>query len=334
MPATLHDVARAAGVSHTTVSWALRDDPRISPATRDRVRQAAADLGYSPNQVARSLARGRTETIAIVSTVFSSAFESETLAGIEAEMAACHPEYSLVQYSTGGRPERSDRIHRQLLQGNRADAVICLCDPPSAALRSEWFAAGKPLVVFDEDIADCASIRGDSRAGTRLATGLLLDSGCRRPGIVISRTDAEGRPACNPGRAAVFAELCAARGLAGAALSLERFSFEAGRQLAAAIAAAGWDGVFCAAGDMVAIGIMAGCRDLGLAIPADLRLVGYDNLMVGAMVQPALTTIAQPLEEMGREAVRSCFSLLAGFPARDGLPHKTFRPDLVCRQSV
>lgn len=329
---TLHDVARAAGVSHTTVSWALRGDPRIKGSTRDKVLAAAQALGYVPNEAARCLVKGCTHTIAIVSHTFSSAFEAETLHGIEREISETRPDFTLTQYSAGGSTARAQALYEQLLRGNKADAVISLADPPGAAIHAAYIEAKKPLVVFDEDAIGMDSVHGDSALGAKLATELLLDRGCRRPGIVSSQTQENGRLKCNPGRVSTFFTLCAARGVAAQQRSIQEFRFESGQALAASIVADAWDGVFCAAGDMVAIGIMAGCRALGVRIPEDLCVVGYDDLLVSAMVQPALTTIAQPLETMGREAVRLCFS-----PPEDGVytpVTRCFTPRLIQRDSA
>ncbi|MBK9394845.1 MAG: LacI family DNA-binding transcriptional regulator [Uliginosibacterium sp.] len=329
---TLHDVARAAGVSHTTVSWALRGDPRIKPSTREKVLAAAQALGYVPNEVARCLVKGCTNTIAIVSHTFSSAFESETLRGIELEVSESHPCFTLAQYSASGSAERAQTLYEQLLRGNKADAVISLADPPSPAIHAAYVKAKKPLVVFDEDAIGMDMIHGDSALGAKLATELLLDRGCRRPGIISSQTQENGRLKCNPGRVSTFFKLCAERGVAAQQRSIHEFRFESGQALAASIVAEAWDGVFCAAGDMVAIGIMAGCRALGVRIPEDLRVVGYDDLLVSSMVQPALTTIAQPLETMGREAVRLCFNA----PAEERYTpvSRCFTPRLVQRDSA
>lgn len=330
---TLHDVAKAAGVSHTTVSWALRADKRISEKTRTQVQAAANALGYIPNEGARSLATGRTNTVAIVSPNFSSAFASEILRGIETEMEEHHTDFALVQYSTGAIAERADRIYQQLLFANRADAVVCLADSPTAMTRAAYAQSKKALVVFDEHIDDTASIRGDNRLGAVLATEHLLDSGCKVPGIVTSQVLANGRTKCDPARTTSFMHACAARGVVGKSLSLNHFHFNTGHELARTIADEGWDGVFCAAGDMVAIGIMAGCRELGVTIPSDLRIVGYDSLLVSAMVHPALTTIEQPLELMGRTAVRSCFSQLSSIGDQELPRHTVFAPRLIRRAS-
>lgn len=331
---TLHDVARAAGVSHTTVSWALRGDPRIKASTREKVLSAARTLGYVPNEVARNLVRGRTDTIAIVSHTFSSAFEAETLRGIELELNESHPDYILVQYSAGGSTDNVHALYEQILRGNRADAVISLADPPTPAVYKAYLQARKPLVVFDEEARDMNLVCGDSRLGAELATQLLLDAGCRHPGVISSRTHENGRLKCNPGRVSTFLDLCAKRGIEARQLSIRQFRFENGQAIARTIVSEGWDGVFCAAGDMVAIGILAGCRDLGVRIPQDLKVVGYDNLLVSSMVQPALTTISQPMERMGREAVRLCFDQLPTALEYYSPAVRSFTPELVRRESA
>lgn len=331
---TLHDVAKAAGVSHTTVSWALRADKRITEKTRAQVQAAAQALGYIPNEVARSLAKGRTSTVAIVSASFSSAFASEILRGIEEEMAEHHADFSLVQYSTGENPARASHVFQQLLGANRADAVICLAEPPDASTRAAFANAKKALVIFDEHIVDTASIRGDNRRGAELAVLYLLSKGCKSPGIVTSLVLANGRTKCDPERTMGFMDICMQHGIEGKSMNLHSFNFETGHDLARTIAHDKWDSVFCAAGDMVAIGIMAGCRDLGLQIPQDLRIIGYDNLLVSSMVHPALTTIEQPLEQMGRAAVHSCFNQMdtAGNPTTPNI--QTFIPRLIHRASA
>lgn len=307
---TLEDVARAAGVSHTTVSWAIRNDPRICASTRLRVQEIAQALGYVPNEAARCLATGKTRTLALVSPSFSSAYEVETLRGIEAEMATRHPDFSVVQYITGGDPGRSEQVYRKLLGGNLADAVICLADPPAKDLRQAYREAQIPLVVFDDSLEDSLVIRGDSVGGTRLAMEVLLGRGCKRPLIVASREREDGRSACNPGRVESFLELCARNRLEGQVIRVQGFHYESGYALGEEIVDARGDGIFCAAGDMVAIGILAAFRHRGLRVPEDISLVGYDDLPVSAMVDPALSTIAQPLLQMGRRAVELAFGAM------------------------
>lgn len=332
-PVTLHHVARMAGVSHTTVSMALRGDPRIKDSTREKVLEAARALAYVPNAAARSLARGRSNTVAILSSSFSAAYESETLRGIEKEMGRVLPDYRLVQYSTsGGARGDVDALLQDLLYGSRADGVICLSHPPSREVRTAWREHHKPLLVFNANLDDVPVIRGDDYKGARLAAAHLLDRGCLRPGIVHGghevRTD---RPA-DPGRRDGFLEVCAERGVEGLSMAICRYHFDEGQRMAADIAREGWDGVFCAAGDMVAIGIMAGLREAGLSVPADIRVVGYDNLRVAAMVSPSLSTIAQPLEDMGAEAVRMIKELLASEELPDPVM-VVHEPFLVQRES-
>ena len=330
---TLYDVAREAGVSHTTVSWALRGDPRISATTRGRVLEVATRLGYQPNAAARSLAGGRTATVALVSPTFSAAYESELLRGIEEEMSGNHPDHDLVQYSTGGNPERAASTWDRLLRGNRADAVVCLCDPPPAPVREAFAREGKPLVLFDERVEDTSCVRGDSRLGTRLAARRLLDGGCVRPAIVTSAAAEPDRPRCDPERLGTFREVCSKAGLEAGHLSVDRYRFESGQELSKAVADAGWDGVFCAAGDLVAAGIASGLAALGVDVPGRVRLVGYDDLLVASLTSPPLTTVAQPLARMGKAAIELCFELMDA-PAPLEPRHRRFEPSLVARASA
>lgn len=303
-PVTLHHVAQLAGVSHTTVSMALRGDSRIKEATRARVLEAARSLAYVPNAAARSLAQGKSNNVAIVSSSFSSAYESETLRGIEKEVCCSLPHCRIVQYSTGGKHELTDSILLDLLYGSQADGVICLTDAPSPEVRQAYRDHHRALVVFNSNIKDVTVIRGDGFKGACLATAHLLERGCRRPGIVHGCWEGRNMQACDPGRFEAFMDTCAAHGIEGLSVGISRFHFAEGQAVARTIASQHWDGVFCSAGDMVAIGVMAGCRELGLAIPQDVKVVGYDNLWVSSMVHPALSTVAQPLEVMGAEAVQ------------------------------
>lgn len=328
---TLEDVARAAGVSHTTVSWAIRNDPRICASTRLRVQEIALALGYVPNEAARCLATGKTRTLALVSPSFSSAYEAETLRGIEEQMARLHPEYSVVHYSTGGNELRAEAVYQKLLGGNLADGVICLADPPGKELRRSFREAQKPLVVFDESLGDSLVLRGDSVTGTQLAMEVLEEHRCRRPVIIAAATKGASISACNPSRVVTFQDWCRNHGLLGTVITVDRFFFDSGLAVAAEIKASKADGIFCAAGDMVAIGIMAAFRDMGLAVPQDIPIVGYDNLLVSAMVSPALSTIAQPLAQMGRHAVDMAFAAM-----EDGVLDRIaeFPASLVRRQSA
>ncbi|NNM53997.1 MAG: LacI family DNA-binding transcriptional regulator [Spirochaetales bacterium] len=327
---TLHDVAQTAGVSHTTVSLALKNDPRITPSTREKVIEAARLLGYVPNETARGLVRYRTGTLAVVCASFSSAYEAEVLRGIEHEMRTHHPDFGLVQYSTGGHPSRADEVHRRILRGNIADAIICLDDPPEVTVVEAYRQIKKPLVVFTEGMDETSWVHCDGRLGATLGTQALLDSGCQAPWIVTSRFQ-NGQPHCDPERWEVFTNLCQGAGVKPRVIEIDNLDFDSGKALAARLQGQ-TDGVFCAGGDLVAIGLMSGFRDLGVAIPQSVKIVGYDGLAISSMVNPGLTTVAQPLEEMGRQAVQFCFSLLTNFAPTP--LSRLFEPVLVRRKTT
>jgi len=332
-PVTLHHVAQAAGVSHTTVSMALRGDPRIKEATRQKVIEVARSLAYVPNAAARSLAQGRSETIAIVSSSYSSAFESETLRGLEREMVACLPNYRVIQYSTGGNYERARSIFEELLYGNKADGVVCLTDSPDEDLRTAFREHHRALVLFDEHVQDVTTVHSDSLLGARLAAEHLLAQGCANPGIVHGACEGYNIRRCEPGRFTAFTDYCTERGFNPRSVGICHFHFEEGQKIAQIIADEAWDGVFCAAGDLVAIGIMAGCRELGLKIPEDIKIIGYDNLQIASMVNPALSTIAQPLAEMGREAIRLVRDMIQNSGDLE-IIQRIYDPKLVIREST
>ena len=327
---TLHDVARLAGVSHTTVSLALKNDSRITPNTRGKVLEAARSLGYVPNETARGLVRYRTGTLALVSDSFSSAYEAELLRGIESAMRHNHPEFALVQYSTGGREARSEEIHRRILRSNAADAVICLAEPPSPSVILAYQQSQKPFVLFAENVEGASWVHCDGKLGAQLATQALLEAGCYNPGIVTSSFQ-NGQPHCDPERWGVFQKLCLDSGVVPHTFEIELLDFSSGKSLAARIPRE-VDGIFCAAGDLVAIGLLAGFRERGIQVPQDMKLVGYDGLDVSSLVSPGLTTVAQPLEDMGRQAVQFCFSLLSNFES-SGLS-RLFEPILLRRGST
>ncbi|HDT14976.1 MAG TPA: LacI family transcriptional regulator, partial [Firmicutes bacterium] len=124
MAATIKDVAKLAGVSHTTVSMVIHKDKRITSITREKVEKAIKELNYHPNYMARSLVRGKSNAIAVVATYFSSMFEVNFLKGLESE--GSDSPYNINQYSTRGRTESKQEILQSLLYGKMADAVIIL----------------------------------------------------------------------------------------------------------------------------------------------------------------------------------------------------------------
>ncbi len=143
MAVTINDVAKKAGVSHTTVSWVIHNDPRITQKTKDKVNKAIEELNYHPNYSARSLVKGKTDVIAVLTNFFSTYFELSVLKGIETAMDECDKSYNLNLYSTF---DREEEVLNEILYGKRADAVILLSETPPQKIVKAYNDRNVPLI--------------------------------------------------------------------------------------------------------------------------------------------------------------------------------------------
>ena len=149
MSVTIHDVAKRAGVSHTTVSWVIHDSPNISQATKEKVLKAIEELDYHPNYSARGLVNGTTGIVAVVANFFSSYFEMEILKGIEQGLRTDKSNYSINLFSTQSHHEET---LSQLVLEKRADAVILLSISPSLQICELYKKHNVPLSVIRESL--------------------------------------------------------------------------------------------------------------------------------------------------------------------------------------
>lgn len=334
---TIHDVARRAGVSHTTVSWAIKDDPRITADTKRRVLQAIDELDYHPNYLARSLVSGKTNTIALVAVFFSTVFESQVLQGVERELAVLNLDYIVNQYSTGGSTKRKNETLRAILFGRRADAVILLNTVPEQEIVEKYRQEGIPLILIEVSVPGAYSVKMDNTRGARLATEYLITRGARRIGLVLGRREGE-EAGSSPGERLIgYRQALGQHGLAyevSRVFEVFHYYLEEGRAVLHDLLDShpDTDAIFCAAGDMVAMGILAEARELGIDIPGRFALVGYDDIFASALVVPALTTLRQPLEELGRRAIDFAIEAIS----KAGVDPQTviYQPELVVRDSA
>jgi DNA-binding LacI/PurR family transcriptional regulator len=288
---TLNDVAAASGVSRATASFVLRDSPNqsISAATRQRVRRAAADLGYVPHAIARALREGSSRIVVLsLDVALDGHYARSYVRGLDAELAA-HGHALLVRYERG--------------TAGPARAVLDVI-APRAVLRF-----GEPYLTGHELDDSGGGWRDGLAAHVSAQVGYLAKRGHTR--IAYALPDRE-----TPLRAVRlrFADLAAERlGLSpvapfslpgsrtGAADSLTEI--RAARPVVTAVAA--FD-------DDVALRVLAAMRDLGLAAPGDLAVIGFDDNGYGALATPALTTVHIDAEAHGRQAARAILGLDAG----------------------
>lgn len=315
--ATIYDIAKHVGVSAGTVSRALSRPEKVLPATRKRIEQAAVALGYVPNAVARTLKTQRSGKILITVPDIANPFFAQILQG--AEDAAQAAGYAVLLGDTQHQPEREER-YAQMLPRNEADGMIVLGHrlPPTAREIIRQLGATAPVVngcEFDPALG-IPSVHIDNAAASRTAMEHLYGLGHERIAVV-------GGPPDNPlhqqrllgARAAGRARGC----LRLLTIARGDFSVESGYAAARKLLghAPAPTAAFCFS-DQMALGVLAACRDLGIRVPEDFSIVGFDDLASSRYLTPPLTTISQPMREIG---VRTVNLLLAIIEAVD-VPHQ------------
>jgi LacI family transcriptional regulator len=311
---TSHDVARLAGVSQPTVSRALRDDPRVAPETRARVRAAAAKLGYVPSRRGRSLSTRVTGQIAVVVGDLGNPFYMEA---IECLYAAIE-ELDRLMIVLADRPSRPVEIEH-LLDGSN-DGAILTTTLLSSELPRELSRRGLPFVLLNR-VVDQPKVNAcvsENEAGARAMIEELIALGHRDIGAILGPGDTSTSRDREAGmRAALEA--------AGLELDEERvfrgsqFSYEVGYEGLQRLLEPD-DGpvptaIFCA-NDVIAIGALNAARACGVAVPEDLTIVGFDDIAMASWDVFSLTTVRQDLPEMARRATRLLDELIADPGAR------------------
>ena len=321
---TSYDVARAAGVSQSTVSRCLAEDGSISVETRARVRAVADRLGYTPNALARSLIRQRSDLIGVAVARYTLRSNPDVIHGIGERLAQAGKRILLLPVSQD-RPA-SDEL-RPVLEFPLDGLISCVLvgDADLAALRRRRL----PVVFYNRDPgveqADCVTV-DHAQSGARIAR-LLHRAGHRRFLCVGGPHNAF----VSVQRSAGFVAALTALGLGAPAVLETDFTYEQGRAafLRHADEAPAPDAVF-AANDQIAMGVLDACRfDLGWRVPDDVSVVGFDDVPEAARPTYSLTTVFQDSARMAREAVAI---LLARLAAPDGQKVRTVVPAVLVRR--
>ena len=293
------DVARRCGVSQSTVSLVFSGKAagRISASTEAAVRACAAELGYRPNAAARALKTGAARTVALVVPDITNPFFGRLLRG--AQSAARAAGYAVALIDTDNDREWG-AASAAALQAGPADGLLLFeVEPPPRGAGSE------PIVVIESESRGHPSVRLDAEAGTEAAIGHLLELGHRRIGHVSSVFD---HPTFRARRRVVDR-------LVEGDVPRVRTAFDLGAAREAALellrAHPGLTAVFCD-DDVVAAGAYLAARELRLAIPGDLSVVGFDDLDISRVLDPPLTTVAADAEALGRVAFELLTAQLAG----------------------
>lgn len=309
---SIYDLAQRAGVAPSTVSKALRDDPRISAATRARIQTLAAELGFTPNSAAQSLTTRRTMTLGLVVRDYADPYNGLVMRGIES--TALHEGYQLLVTSTHEaalheiditRSFRQRRVDGMIIVASHADEHQANLDPGFPVV---FIADHEELIPNRPDVG---LVTFDEAAAASTITQHLIGLGHRRVGYVgIGRARLS-----NLDRQAGYE---AALRAAGIELD-HRLSVTSARRDAAEGGAEGVQLLLPARptalvfyNDMAAIGGIRALVDRGVRVPEEVSVAGFDDIEVAALVTPPLTTMSQPRFEMGRLATEQLLAMLRG----------------------
>lgn len=319
---TIKDVAAAAAVSTATVSRVLNGHPSASEATRRRVYDAVASLGYRPNGVARSLRVTRTATVGLVLGDVANPFFGELARAVEEE-ADAHG-FSVIVGNADERPHRQERYIGSLLD-RRVDGLLVVPTSGESPQLAEALLRHTPVVLVDRALPglDAPTVAVDGRAAIHDLVAHLTGVGHRRVGVIAGpQTLSTGRE-----RLAAVTGALAARGVPVPAELVRYGDF----QLTSGIrGAAGLldlpepPSVIFAADNLMALGALLEIRRRGLRIPDDVGLASFDDLPWFPLHSPPITAIAQPVTELGREAVTALRVLLDGGTSRPRPLRATF----------
>ncbi|MFJ2958623.1 LacI family DNA-binding transcriptional regulator [Streptomyces sp. NPDC087270] len=331
---TLKDVATAVGISQSAASMALADHPRISAATKEAVRAAAAKLGYVPNSAGRALRAGRSTSIAVVVPqtgrhVFGHPYFMHLLVGVTAE-ANAHDAALMV--STNPDESHGVAAYERVLRSQAASGAIVASASIGDPNVNRMVDAALPVVLIGRfvHLPHAASVGIDETAGAAaVAHHLVEDHGLTRIGYISGPLDHQTAVDRYEG---FRATLAASRRPCTHTLAVGDFSEESGTLAARQVLDSMSDvqAIF-AANDEMAYGAMLEIRSRGLRIPEDIALAGYDDFGVSRLTTPGITTVRVPAESLGRKAAAILFDLVDG-TAPDPV-HTVLPFELVIRES-
>jgi LacI family transcriptional regulator len=329
---TVRDVAARAGVSVSTVSRYLNGSLRVRPSVAERIDGAVAALGYRPHPLARRLATHSARTIGLLVPGITNPFFARLAEELETS-AYDHGGYSVLLCDTKSLASR-EREYTELLSHGLVDGLVyCGMNPANEAL-ARAIERGLPVVLVDEDVEGLPPVPRvfvENAEGVRRATGYLVSLGHRRIAYVGGPEELmTARERLRGYREALeAASIAFDPALTRTGPYTDAFGFAAMSDLWRA--GEGPTAVL-AANDYQAAGVMRAARALGVRVPEELSVVGFDDMPLSRYLTPALTTVHQPVEEMARQALDA---LLGGIQGRsDAVMNRVLPVELVVRESA
>ncbi len=307
---SIQDIARKAGVSHTTVSRALRDNPLISLKVREEIKQLAREMSYVPNSIAQSLQNQTTNTIGVVVTSIADPFFAEVVEGIEQITKSAN--FSVLLTASHRDVEQEiaaiNNFHRR-----RVDGILVADSRISKEQTEEIAQIAVPTVLINSKAEDIDNnifhyVEVDDRLGGQLAVEHLIKLGHTAIGYIGASNRYRSNQQRLEGYKLAFSQANLPQ-LSKWIVFSDANDVEIGQQMLPQLLKTGVTAIFCY-NDLVAVGVLLACQELGISVPQDLSLVGFDGIALARYVTPPLTTVRQPMLEIGCQAAQMLLNLL------------------------
>ncbi|MDE6882282.1 MAG: LacI family transcriptional regulator [Lachnospiraceae bacterium] len=305
---TIKDIAQKTGVTATTVSRVINNRGYISDATREKVWKAIEEMHYRPNEVARQLARQHTDTIGIIVPHISHPYFAKLISNLE--YAATRHHYKILLCNSREEPEKEAEYLEMCIANKVSGIVLC-----SKYLQAEKFRfLDIPIINLErmDERKDIITIQSDNYEGGRLAAQHLIDKGCRS---LLHFGGVAGKNMPADRRADGFRDVCLQKGVSNVILQSDQKDFESlqyqdhiRKSLEKNPAV---DGIF-ASSDLIALQVIQVCSQMKIEIPAQMKLIGFDDVGISSMATPAITTIHQPIREMSELSIEYIDKKLRG----------------------
>jgi len=313
---TIREVAEKAGVSYTTVSHVINNTRYVSENVRERVLSAMKELGYRPNALARSLRRGETKTIGLILPDSANPFFAEI--GRVIENAAFRYEYNVILCNTEGDVTK-ERVYTEVLQNKQVDGIVFVATGDQPDALQEISERNLPVVVIDRDSGqfELDTVITDNRTGGAQAANFLAHTQDLKVACITGPSNLT--PSAQ--RVIGFQQSLAESGIQIREEWIVKGDFHPNSGYQAAyqlLQSSDRPNAIFSCNDMMAIGVLRAAAELGISVPDDLQIVGFDDIELASYTHPPLSTVAQPKKEIGETAVRLLLERINDFelPAR------------------
>lgn len=324
---TIKEIAELANVSTATVSKVINGkDQYISEATRQKILEIVEREGYIPNGIAKSLKMRKTKTIGIIMPDVMNLFFSELARG--AEDAAEKRGYSVILCNTDNRESKEEK-YLNILQEKMVDGIIMTA--AEASMNKSVKRSKTPMVLVDRDIEldkPVGRITVNNEEGAFMATKFLIEKGCKNIGFISS--EKKNKPSAERLEGYKRALKEHKLDIDEKKIFLENFTIDSGyKGVISLLEKTKVDGIFCG-NDLIAFGAIKGLKEKKVKIPEEVKIIGFDDISMSQFIDPPLTTIKQPIYQLGEEAVKMLVAIIEN---QDTDMNKVLKTELIERGS-